>query len=185
MKLTNESQLLVKNWDAYQDILKARKGLEKDFSKLLARLAERLQKQEWWDKDKTGWSVWLSGNEFCFSEHKWEVNDNHLIIVGVEYFDPDKFLGDEQGHPLLYVYVTERYPELNAELHKIIKSKKHLINELNPKPADQCIVRKEMDNCLPEEIDTLEERAFKQLSDFCRNYSQLFGEFDKVAQKYL
>ena len=183
MKLSNESMLLIKNWDAYQDILKAKKGLDNDFAKLLGRLVERLQKQDWWKKD--AWAIWLDGSDFSFSDHRWLVKDNHLIIVGVEAFSPNRFLGEEQSPPLLFVFVNGKYPDVNAELQKIIKSRRHLINEVNPTLTDPCIIKKYMKSCLPEEIDTLEETAFNQLSEFCRNYAQLFDEFDKVAQKYL
>ena len=184
MKLSNESLLLIKNWDAYQDILLAKKGLEYDFAKLLGSLVGRLQKQDWWEKNE--WAVWQDGIDFSFSDHRWLVGDNHLILVALDGFTPDRVIGDSQHPPLLNVWVKDKIPELNAELHKIItQNGKLVIDGLSSSVSDQTIVRNNLNSCLPEEIDTLEETAFNQLSEFCRNYAQLFDEFDKVAQKYL
>jgi len=183
MKLSNESLLLLKNWDAYQDVLSAKEGLENEFAKLLGRLVERLQKQDWWKKNQ--WYVWRDSIDFVFSDHRWKNGDNHLIVVGVDKFTPDRLLNDSEKPPLLFVYVNGKFPDLYEELRIIIKKGKSFEGELNPSPNDPNIIKKYLNSCLPEEIDLLEETAFNQLAQFCKYYGELFEEFNKVAQKYL
>lgn len=45
---SEESKLLVDNWEAHQDVLKADRRLRREFQKALTSLEARLQKKPFW-----------------------------------------------------------------------------------------------------------------------------------------
>ncbi len=179
---SEESLLIIRNWDAYQDILKSGERLKKELSGVRSAIEGRLRKQEWWN-DK--WALFKNDPEqIAFTDSRWEIEGGHLIWVGVYDLKPDAIFADASP-PYMYVWIDGKRPELKAELQRIIKtSGKPMVGDF-PKAQNGNVVEMSLSKCLPEQIDKLEDMMFTPLADFCEFYSQFFEEFNTAAQKHL
>ena len=181
-KFSEESLLLIRNWDAYKDILKSGEHLKTELNSVRSAIEGRLRKQDWWN-DR--WVFWKNDpTQIAFTDSRWEIEDGHLIWVGLEGFAPDAVFGDDPP-PFMYVWISGKRPELKVELQRIIKvSGKTIVGDF-PKAQTSYVVEKSLSKCLPEQVDKLEDMMFFPLADFCEFYSQFFEEFNKAAQKHL
>lgn len=180
--LSEESLLLIRNWDAYQDILKSGERLKTELNAVRSAIEGRMRKQDWWNAK---WVLFKNDAEqIAFTDSRWEIEDGHLIWVGVEGWKADALFGDASP-PFMYVWIDGKQPELKAELQRVIKaSGKAMLGDF-PKAQTSYVVEKSLSKCLPEEIDKLEDLVLSPLSEFCEFYSRFFDEFDRVAQKHL
>lgn len=179
---SEESLLIIRNWDAYQDIRKAGERLKTEVNSVRSAIAGRLRKQAWWN---ARWVLYKDDPDFLsFTDGRWEAEDDHLIWVGVEGFNPDSLFADGSA-PSMYVWITGKRPELKAELQRIIKAGANPAMGDLSSSKDGYVVKKNLSKCLPEQIDKLEDMLFSPLAEFCEFYTRLFDEFDKAAQKHL
>lgn len=191
-EFTEESLLLIRNWEAYKDMIKAGDQLKVEFRSMMPKIKKRFREEGWWN------AKWVMADpqdnpdsvQFTFCDKNDD--DERLIWIGAENLTPDAFFGNSSP-PYMFIWMTEKRPEIKAELQKIIKNKSDdFIGELS-KSQNAFVVEKSLRKYLPEEIDRLkdmtfaqlmEDSIFMQLAEFCKYYSQYFEEFKKVELKY-
>ena len=183
-KFSDESRLLIRNYDSYKDILDAGDRLKSELKALLPVIAKRLRNQEWFkskwameDPQDTPDSIQLSF---------WEgEDDGRLIWVLVENLNPDAIFGNKQP-PFMSVWIFLKAPALKSELKRIIQtSGKAVMGEWDTSQNSQTVVSKRLSKCLTEDIDSLEESILTQFSEFIKFYQQFSGEFNKAVEKHL
>lgn len=178
---SDESHLIVRNWDAYQDIIKAGEHLKLELTRVRSSIGERLRKEKWWSSNLVCSDPFH--DELSFSDCRWGKGDGHLIWIGVSNMTTDSFFGDAPP-PSFYVWIAEKLPELKVEMQQIVSSSgKQPVGGFSPKPG--MVVEKSLSKCLPEQIDKLEDMLFASVAEFYEFHVQFFNEFDKAAQKYL
>jgi hypothetical protein len=129
-KFSEESILLVKNWDTVRDIFEAEKQLGEDLSSLLFSMESELKKKDWW---RDGWAfVKAEKGEVYISNEKWRSNDKFVVWIGVEGFVPESVFG-RKASPTLYVYVPEkRYYDLAEMLaEEFDKGEYEIVGEID------------------------------------------------------
>ena len=184
-KFSEESLLLIRNWDAYRDIVEAGNNLKPELRALIPDIKKRLQGQKWWN------NKWVMADQqenpdaiqICFWDSR-DTDDGRMIWVGVENLTPDAVFGNSL--PTMFVWICDKLPDLKAELKRIIRAGGNpIVGEWDASQNSQYIIRKSMSTCLPEEIDRLEDMIFDQLAEFCGYYAQFSDQFNKAVQKQL
>lgn len=90
-QLSEESQLLVENWETVEDILDAVDHLEEELSSLLTSVESDLAEQDWWED---GWRfVPHRDDQVYIAREDWRVEHRFLIWIGVEKFVPKRVFG--------------------------------------------------------------------------------------------
>lgn len=184
-QFSDECRLVINNWDAYQDILKAGQQLEPELIVILAGIRKRLREQKWW---KAKWYVSDSqvySDQIYISDNRWEWKDSHFVWIGIEEFNGDALFGNKPP-PSLYIWLYDKAPNLKTALRQIIKdSDNPMIGDCDISPNSPYIVRKNMSKCLPSDIDSLEDTTYAHLSEFFEYYTSFFEEFNPAVEKYL
>ena len=194
-KFTEESLLLIRNYDAYQDIEKAWKHLTPALRSLFPNIKKRLQKESWW-KDKWELADQLTYPEaiqFSFCD---KINGDGAIWVIIESLTPDRIFGNAESPSMaIWICENEKRKEICEELHEIIKSGSNswLGDFIKPNSKNPYVLQKNMSTTLPEEIEKLNEKTlapwledliFAQFAGFSEFYSKYFEQFNMVAIKY-
>lgn len=89
-RLSEESLLLIENWDTVEDILKAVDRLKGEISSVLHSVESELVTQDWW---QDGWCfVPHRNNQVYISKESWR-SKGYVVWIGVERFDPERLFG--------------------------------------------------------------------------------------------
>jgi hypothetical protein len=182
---SDESLLLLSNWDTVQDILAAERRLRREFPELLSSLEPELAKNDWW---QDGWvfeSRW--DTEAYIANRNWQSKDTHLIWIGVEQFGLENLLGVKTS-PNLYVWVAGREKgraEFAQRLAGWIVSRYKVLDEVES-GLDGYYVVSELITPLPPEV-TEETVALvrKRILDFFCDYAKAVWSFDALIRDYL
>jgi len=176
---SEESLLLVRSWDAYQDIMEAGERLKAEMGSLLSAVGEGIKKEKWWTPD---WQIHTPKEQLYLVHSKWRHNETDIIWIGVEGFKPEAVFGNSPP-PWLYVYIEGKWPGLKQELLSVIQAKEDFPGELDASASNGYVIRDSLTKCLPEEAETFEETAAASLIEFVKFYAALFPEFDKAVRK--
>jgi hypothetical protein len=174
---SDESLLLLRNWDTVQDILEAHRQLQREFSQLLFSLESELAKNDWW---QDGWVFVRSrGDQVYISNRGWLTDDTYLVWIGVERFAPENLLGPE-AVPTLYVWVPGGRRDLAQQLAERIAGGGHeVLGEIDQR-ASGYVVRESVRTFLPEEAEDFAPIVHKQILDFFCHYAKVIGSFDAL-----
>jgi len=179
---SDESLLLLSNWDTVQDILEAHRQLRREFSQLLFSLESELGKNDWW---QDGWVfVKYQDVQVYISHRNWLVDDTHLVWIGVERFAPENLFGPEAG-PELYVWVSGgRYDFAQQLAERIAAGEHEVVGEIDLR-ASGYVVRESVRTFLPEEAEEFVPVVRKQILDFFCHYAKVIWSFDALIRDYV
>lgn len=179
---SEESILLVKNWDTVRDIFEAEKQLRRELSYLLLTIESELIRNDWW---RDAWVfVKYQESQVYISNQNWRSNDELVVWIGVEGFVPERIFGMELP-PTLYVWVSgKRYDLAQMLAEQIEKSEYEILGEIDHRSSGY-VVKHAVRKCLPEEIEEFGEFVHKQILDFFIHYAKTIGRFDRIIKNYL
>ncbi len=176
-RLSKESELLARNWDSVNDIVRGAQQLASELSKLLLSIEPDLARLDWW---RPGWVFWQeSVSEVVVANELWQANDAYAVWLGVEEFDPEHVFGAEPP-PALYVWVLQAHEDLVAILSGEMAKLGH-----TPKPDGLYLVQQSVQKCLPEMVEEYPDLARKQIVEFIDQHARLLLDFDKTIKRYL
>jgi len=180
---SDESILLIKNWEAVRDIVTANKRLCNELSKFLYSIEEDLKNTDWWQD----WRVFTkhSVSEASISKRDWLVEGDPIVTIGVESFLPESFFGFE-SQATLYIYVAGKRHDLARKLaEKIAEREDDVIGEIERRASTGYVVRHSVTQCLPEEIDGFEDMARSQIIDFFTHYARVLDRYNEAIKESL
>lgn len=181
---SEESILLIKNWEAVSGILIAEKGLRNELTKFLYSIESDLKNTDWWQD----WYVFTKHSvyEVSISKRDWQVSDNPVVLIGVEGFVPESLFGFE-SQARLYVFVAEkRYYELAKKLaEEIGEVEDDVIGEIDRRTTSGYVIRHAVTQCLPEEIDDFEDMIRSQIINFLTHYARVLDRHNELIKEYL
>jgi len=175
---SEDSVLLIKNWEAVQDILIANNNLRKELGKFLSSLGVDLRRQAWWQEN---WVFMKSGESQAYiSRRNWRSNNEYLVWIGLEGFVPENIFGDESNADL-YIWVSGKRHKLARMLaEELDKGNNVLFGQVNPGEKTGYIVKQFLAKCLPEDIDKFESIFRKQIVDFMTHYARVLNACDQI-----
>jgi hypothetical protein len=179
---SEETTLLVKNWDNVKEILDAEKRLRKQLTGFLLSLEGDLTKTTWWKKQ------WIFGqvsdSEVFISKSNWQVGDDkYALCIGVEGFIPGNLFGSDPDANL-YVWGQKEQTRLVEKLREKFKSDNTIdLGELNNKGKGTYIIKQSLPQCLPEEIDNFENFARKKILDHFGFYAQVTSKYSRLIAR--
>lgn len=179
---SEESKLLVKNWDTVEDIFNAEKRLRKEMSDLLLSIEPQLSKNSWW---QNGWvfNQYQESQVYISNQH-WQINNDFAIWIGVENFTPTHIFGVESP-PTLYVWTAKKQYDLAQMLvEQIEKSEYKVLGEVDHRVSGY-VVKANVKKCLPEEVEEFGEVTRKQIVDFFTHSARLLWNLNTTIQNYL
>jgi hypothetical protein len=181
-QLSEESLLLVENWETVEDILKAVDRLTAEVSSVLHSVESELVEQDWWEQ---GWYfVPYRDNQVYISREDWKLTKSYLIWIGVERFDPERLFGTPSP-PQFYVWVLKKHSQLAAALAEAIaESEEDVLGEVDHTQSGY-VVKHPVPKYLPGEIDGFEESVIRQIARFFAHWAQALSSFDEMIQHYI
>lgn len=180
---SEESQLLISNWETVEDILRAKERLATELSAFLASLESDLKKEPWWQGD---WQfVEWSDTEVCTNNAKWQVAGESAIELGVEEFTPEAVFGMAKA-PQLYIWAGRDTPKLRDRL----------IAEIEQREADDMgsaqisskkryVLEQPLRKCLPGEGEECVNQLREQIVGFLRHWAGVLSDLDSTINEYL
>jgi hypothetical protein len=177
---SDESVLLIKNWEAVRDILNAKQRLEKELAQFLQSLEIDLKNTDWWQ------NKWVfnkqSSNSVYISKRDWKSDDEYVVWIGVEGFGPESLFGYE-SNATLYVWVPAKWHNLAVKLAEQVSEKESdIIGEIALKASSGFVIRHAVTQCLAEEIDSFEERTRSQIINFIAHYAHVIERYDELIK---
>ena len=180
-KFSEESILLVKNWDTVQDIFEAEKQLRKELSSLLFSVESELTQNGWWQE---GWIfVRYQESQVYISNQDWRSNDEFAVWIGIEGLVPECIFG--MGSPsTLYVWVSEK-PLAQMLVEQLEEGEYEILGVIDHRSSGY-VVRHAVRKYLPgEDIEKFGEIVRNQILDFFVHYAKIIGRSDKIIKSYL
>jgi len=177
---SDESVLLIKNWEAVRDILNAKQRLEKELMQFLHSLEIDLKNADWWQNK---WVFNKQGsNEIYISKRDWKLDNEYAAWIGLGGFVPESLFGYE-SNAVLYVYVPVKWRNLAGRLREQLSEKESdIIGEIALKTTSGFVIRHAVSQCLPEEIDSFEERMRSQIISFIAHYAHVIERYDELIK---
>ena len=167
--LSEESLLLVRNWDTFEDILKAEKRLRGELSHLLLSVESFVQYRE---------------DQVYISREEWQVDDTFLVWIGVEAFAPERVFGT-QSSPQLYVWVARNQCDLAQTLAEAIEAREgEPLGEVDHRQSGY-VVKHSVQKCLPEKVGEFDNIVSRQISDFFAHYARVLSRFEGVIRDHV
>lgn len=180
--LSEESLLLARNWDTFEDILKAEKRLLGELSHLLLSIESNLSQHDWWED---GWHfVPHREDQVYISRKEWQVDGTFLVWIGVEAFTPERVFGT-QSSPQLYVWVARNQYGLAQILANAIEaSKGEKLGEVDHSQTAY-VVKHSVQKCLPEKVEEFDIIVSRQITDFFAHYARVLSRLDGVIRDHI
>ena len=178
---TDESVLLIKNWEVVRDIFTAEKRLCSELSNFLYSIEADLRKIDWWQDS------WVftkhSGSQISISKREWKVDDEYIVWIGVEEFVPESLFGYE-AQARLYVWVLSKWHDLAIKLAtQLYEKESNIIGEIDRKTSSGYVVRHAITPCFPEEIDHFEDMTRIQIINFFTHYASILDKYSEVIKE--
>lgn len=170
MQFSEESKLLLNNWEAYHDIKSAGEKLPKELSKYLELLFNKFKTSSWWSSE---WHVGLKDGDQAYIFHdEWRDNKGVAFVwIGLEQFTPERVFGEE-GSALLYVWVRD---DQDHELVRKLRDKLPVYGSSGPsqgkEPPKYYVSICSLPNCLPEEHDSIDDAISNAVRTFVEFYA--------------
>lgn len=183
--LSEESKLLARNWETFQDLLEAARHLRKELAGLLVSVKSDLARKKWWNN---GWAfVSREAEQIYITRKQWRVAGEDVIWIGVERFAPEHLFGVELP-PTLFVWIDSDYEEL-AEL--LADRLTHYSTEprgeiaLSSDRWGHYIVTESVHQCPGTQIDQFASDVRKQVVTFLVHYAQALDALDEPISEQL
>jgi len=184
-RLSEESLLLVENWETVEDILKAVDRLKAELSSVLHSVESELMEQDWW---QDGWCfVSHRDNGVYISKESWKLTKNYLIWIGVKGFDPEPLFGTASPAQF-YVWVLKKHRALAGALAQAIEeteeTEEDVLGEMYQTQSGY-LVKHPVPKYLPGEIDGFEETVSGDIVEFFGHWAQVLSRLDETIQDYI
>lgn len=181
MKFSEESLLLIKNWQTYEYICQAGERLKTETIARLQGIEKELRQKAWWTSELK--YVQENDSEFFIAAPKtWQRADTmYRLAIGFENFQLQSIFGENQP-PFLYVWIRDpsKHLELIADIRSILK----LTDEVEEKPS-QYIIQKTIPKLLPGDAGKFEELAIKPIIEWFDLYGPFIPSIDKALKRDL
>lgn len=180
---SDESILLIKNWEAVRDILTAEKQLRRELSNFLHSIEVDLKKLGWWSHE---WAFIKPGElQIAISKHEWKVGNEFAVWIGTEGLAPESLFGYE-SHAQLYVWVLgKRYNLVSKLVAQLSDNESSIIGEIDRKTSTGYVVRHAVSPCFPEEVDNFEDMTRSQIVDFFTHYAHILDRYNELIKESL
>lgn len=180
MPLSDESKLLLANWDSYQTMRRAERKLRKEVQKSLLSLGSKLLASDWWGPQ---WHLTSdrTGHIDMWHDH-WSNGRGPRVWIGVEGVTPESIFGNETP-PKLYVLVPAGYDGLDIRLRDAFATRGTDGHGDIVKGEDGYVIRRAMPKCGPEEADTFEIVTLDAILDFFTHYAGCEGVISEVVNE--
>jgi hypothetical protein len=180
--LSEESRLLVENWDTVEDIFQAVERLQAELNSLLQSTEDQLAERHWWHD---GWRFLpYTSAQVYISRANWWVDGAYLIWIGVERFTPSALFGKDSS-PQLYVWVQNNQDSLAQVLARGIEKRGSDTLGNVDHSQSAYVVKHAMQKCLPGEVEGLEEEVAREVVDFFDHWAQALSHYDRTIQDYI
>ena len=180
---SEESRLLLGNWEAYQDVQRAEKKLRAELQKAIMSVDLRLRKADFW---RPAWHCQPYGFAQVYIWHdNWVADAQKLVWIGVEGASLEGIFSD--GVPASgYVWVPrEQASPLIQSLRKMFAEKgTEGFGEVESGKGGY-IVRQVLPKCLPEDADNFESSFLEPVIAFLSHYAQYEPEITNTVKEYL
>lgn len=179
--LSEESILLAKNWETFQEILKAEQKLIEDISVFLLSVESEMLTKKWW---QNGWNfVDYEGSEIYIANQNWISNyEEYVISIGIEGVTPESLFGNKRS-PLLYVKSSD-YNLVKTLAEKLEEEETLKFGEIDYS-SRRYIVTQPLPKVLPEQVEKFDEVVRPQIVDFLSYYANILWELDEIIDQFL
>lgn len=182
IRFSEESLLLVENWDTVEDILRSVERFQAELSSLLRSTESDLAQRDWW---QDGWRFVLrTDSQAYISREDWRVDDSFLVWIGVERFTPAAVVGTDSA-PQLYVWVQNNQHNLAETFAEAIEtSEEEVLGDVDHSHSGY-VVRHPVAKSLPGEVDGLEDSIIGQVVGFFAHWAQALSRFDETIRDHV
>ena len=181
---SDESALLIRNWETVRDILNAEKQLRKELNSCLVSLEKELVRRQ---RLINGWVfVKHADNQVYISNKKWVSENQYIVWIGVEYFNPDNVFGNDIP-PNLYIWTPRKHYDLAKELiEQLQESDFEIYGDVDNREKSGYIVRYAVRKYLEEEdLDEYVISIRSQILEFMTHYMDVLDKLNSVIEKYI
>lgn len=176
---SDESKLLAKNWQTYQDILNAEKQLRTELSEFLRSLESELIKNPWWND---GWNfVAYEDAEIYIAHPNWVSEyDEYVVAIGVEGFTAERLFGME---PAALLYVKASDYELGEKLTETFKAEPIECGEIDYSSSRYLVTQpiKVMSN----EVEKFDKVVRQPILEFLSYYANMLWQQNEAIENSL
>jgi hypothetical protein len=181
---SEESRLLIGNWEAVTDILQAHRRLQSELVGIIRALEPQLVATDWWGN---GWTMTYQEQGATLANSRWRHEGTDPVVVWLYWFTPDAVFGEAQP-PVLCVWIAGKRAALVRDLIAGIKERDGeggVVGELDERPNNNYIVRQVVPRCLPEQLDEYMGEVGEQILIFFTHYGRLLDELTPVIGRHL
>lgn len=179
---TEESRLIIKNWNSFEALIQAGKNLGAEIDSLLSALEVEFKAQPWWSKN---WLFKRNGSgQIYVTRKEWVRGKEDLVWIGTENFLPKNLFGDALP-PSTYVWVSK--PEDHRGL---ISNLKATLGALPGRPGDLVttdnggyILQKNLPKLQHEQLDQLDEIVLRPVAAWIEFYAGQADLFDDAIRR--
>jgi len=177
---SDESKLLAKNWETYQELLKAEQTLRSELKVFLESLEADLVKNSWWQNH---WNfIVYEETEIYISNANWVSHyDEYVLLIGIEGFTPERLFGMDNP-PLLYVKSSDY--SLGELLIEKLKEEETLKQGEIDYSSSRYLVTQPL-KVLPNEVEKFDKVVRQPALDFLSYYATTLEKYTELIEKAL
>lgn len=177
---SDESKLLAKNWETYQELLKAEQTLRTELQNFLESLEADLVKNSWWQNQ---WNfIVYEETEIYISNANWvSPYDEYIILIGVEGLTPERLFGMDNP-PRLYVKSSDY--NLGELLIEKLKEEETLKQGDIDYSSSRYLVTHPL-KVLPNEVEKFDKVVRQPALEFLSYYATTLEKHTELIEKAL
>jgi len=181
---SEESRLLIGNWEAVTDILQAHRRLQSELVGIIRALEPQLAATDWW---ANGWTITYQDQGAVLANSKWRRGGTDPVMIWLYLFTPDAVFG-EASPPVLCLYVVGKRGALLRDLLDQVRERGDgggLVGELDERTNNNYVARQVVPRCLPEQLDDYTREVSDQILTFFSHYGRLLDELTPMIERHL
>ncbi len=182
MRFTDDSILLIQNWQTVEDIQEAVVRLEGEMAEFVKSIEQELDGTDWWSGE------WVFSQERPKQADCWHPHlgsDEGGLSMGIDNFTPDRAFGSADP-PFLYVWVEEEGRDLlQLVVERIEQMPGESLGELDHRKSNRYAVKQPVQKCPPGGGEEYFEAVMEQTLDFFEHYASVLLELDDVIREHL
>lgn len=177
---SDESKLLAKNWETYQELLKAEQTLRSELQGFLESLEADLIKNSWWQNQ---WNfIVYEQTEIYISNANWVSHyDEYVLLIGLEGLTPERLFGMDNP-PLLYVKSSDY--NLGELLLEKLKEDEMLKQGDLDYSSSRYLLTQPL-KVLPNEVDKFDKIVRQPALEFLNYYATTLEQYSELIEKAL
>jgi len=179
---TDESMLLIENWDTVRDILRAHDSLSGELITVLNSLESELAQMPWWPDQ---WHFAQTRRaQVYISNGNWRQGDGYAVWIGVERVSPDHLFGSGPAANL-YVWIRDN----DALLAELIRQRQNpgeeLPGEVDLRTSNGYVVREAIGQYIGGDVEAYVAELRAQILGFFGTYAQWLWGIDEAIRRHL